>query len=98
MRYGSIAVPELIRLLNGLGSDPNTVEAKIFGGACVLEALKSQHRRLGVKNVATARTLLSEFQVPVSAEDVGGSSGRKVIFDLRDGSVWIKHLGRGEAQ
>lgn len=94
VRFGDVAVPLLIRKLLNLGAVKGNLEAKLFGGACVLDAMKSrvQSDHLGTKNVAVARKVLSEAGIPVVLEDIGGSSGRKLIFHSSNGSAWVKKL------
>jgi chemotaxis protein CheD len=86
-RYGSLAIPELIRRILAIGARPNALQAKIFGGAC-LNIHGESH--LSAENIAIARTYLAEAKIAILAEDVGGSSGRKLIFRIPDGEAWVK--------
>jgi chemotaxis protein CheD len=91
-RYGNVALERLIRKLLELGSRKQDLQAKLFGGACVIEAFKNKGTHLGRKNVKVARRLLAEEEIPVTSEDVGGGRGRKLIFHSDDGTVWVKRL------
>jgi chemotaxis protein CheD len=42
---------------------------------------------IGDENIAVARELLTRFNIPIVAEDVGGSRGRRVTFDTASGSI-----------
>jgi len=92
LRYGNVAVKRLIEKLLALGSTKQTLQAKLFGGACVLGAFRDKRNHLGMKNVQTALSLLAEERIPVVAEDVGGEQGRKVIFQTHDGAAWVRRL------
>lgn len=92
-RFGSTAIPELVERVVKLGAKRERLEAKIFGGACVMPTLKSAGGgSLGARNVEIARELLSKLSIPIVASDVGGARGRKVIFHTDDGTAWVKHL------
>lgn len=91
-RFGPAAVRQLIDAVLRLGASPRALEAKVFGGACVLEPAGTGRRALGAQNVAVARQLLAETQIPIRAEDVGGVRGRKLIFRVDDGAAWVRTL------
>jgi len=91
-RFGQTAVPWLIQALVAAGANRRQLQAKVFGGACVLRAFRSTAGNLGQKNVQTARALLLAEGIPVVAEDVDGERGRKLIFQTHDGSAWVRAL------
>ena len=92
-RYAQGAIEELIDHLRSLGAQRTRLTAKLFGGANVLHAFKDDMRHIGAANVAMARTLLAEQNIPIFAEDVGGSRGRKLVFSSHDGSASVRRLG-----
>jgi chemotaxis protein CheD len=91
-RFGDIAIGELLARLAKLGCDRRRLQAKLFGGACVLEAFRERKNHLGTQNVAIARALLASAAIAVVGENVGGRRGRKLVFCTDDGSAWIKEL------
>jgi chemotaxis protein CheD len=91
-RYGTIAVPLLIERVIALGARKHSLEAKVFGGAHVMGALSGRGGHLGEKNVELAFRLLWDAGIPVTAEDVNGERGRKVIFHTHNGSTWVRRL------
>lgn len=90
-RFGNIAVRSLIDQILALGSAKRDLQAKVFGGACVLESMRSA-AHLGIKNAQIARKILDEEGIPVIGEDMGGTRARKVIFHVADGSALVKLL------
>lgn len=95
-RYGDTAIPWLLARLEALGSQRRTLRAKLFGGASVGPGVRSSGRmHLGERNVELARRLLAELGISVVAEDLGGTSGRKLRFRTDDGTALIKKLGGG---
>lgn len=91
-RFGNIAIRELLDQLAQLGSQKHNLLAKMFGGACVLEAFRNRQHHLGMKNIEIARQLLESESIPLVGHDVGGERGRKVIFHTDDGAAWVKPL------
>ena len=89
LRYANFAITELLRQIRDLGGDRRRLEAKVFGGASVLAAAQRGHD-LGAKNVEVARERLRQERIGITAEDVGGTRGRKLVFLTWDGSVLIK--------
>ena len=91
-RFGNIAIKELLDQLAELGSQRHNLLAKLFGGACVLEAFSRPQNHLGMKNIEVARELLESESIPLVGHDVGGQRGRKLIFHTDDGAAWVKVL------
>ena len=93
-RFGNVAVRALIREVVAAGGRRRLLQAKVFGGACVLRAFKGvgTGTHLGQKNVEVARQILIDEGIPVAAEDVEGDRGRKLIFQTHDGAAWVRSL------
>lgn len=91
-RFGNIAIKELLDQLAQLGSQKQNLLAKMFGGACVLEAFRQRQHHLGTKNIEIAQELLKSESIPLVGHDVGGQRGRKLIFHTDDGTAWVKPL------
>jgi chemotaxis protein CheD len=93
-RFGNVAVRLLIREVIAAGAKRRALQAKLFGGACVLRAFKgsSVGGHLGSKNVQVARQILLDEGIPIAVEDVEGERGRKLIFQTHDGAAWVRSL------
>ena len=91
-RFGDSAVVLLIGRLLELGAHRGRLSAKLFGGACVLEAFRADEWSLGARNVEMAREQLAAASVPVVGEDVGGDLGRKLVFHVRTGAAWVRAI------
>jgi len=89
LRYANFAMSELLRQMMDLGAEARRMEAKVFGGACVLGNVRTG-QDLGSKNVEAARVRLAEERIRVIAEDVGGNRGRRLVFRTWDGSALVK--------
>jgi chemotaxis protein CheD len=90
-RFGDSAVGLLIERLLALGADRQRLKAKVFGGACVLEAFRDTPS-LGARNVEMAEQRLEAEGIPIIASDIGGYFGRKVVFDVSTGSAWVRAI------
>ena len=91
-RYGPSATQQLLDRMFALGARAETMTARLVGGANVLAAIRVTPS-LGERNAASAIEVLLAAGVLVSARDVGGEVGRKLVFSTRDGTAWIKPLG-----
>ena len=76
MRYGAYAMEVLINDLMKLGARRDRLEAKLFGGAKMMDALHD----VGAANAAFARRFLADEGIPVIAASLGGRSARRVEF------------------
>jgi chemotaxis protein CheD len=92
LRYGNVAIESLLQKLARAGTRVSNLRAKLFGGACVLDAMRGKEGHLGDKNVEMARKTLAAVEIPIVASDVGGARGRKLIFHPHDGSARVKLL------
>ena len=90
-RFGDSAVTLLIDRLLELGAGRRRLQAKVFGGACVLEAFRDTPS-LGARNVEMAQARLAADGIPVVGSDTGGEFGRKVVFDLATGAAWVRPI------
>jgi chemotaxis protein CheD len=91
-RFASSAVPLLVGALKARGAHgPYT--AKLAGGAALFADLLKTHGRIGERNVEAARAALTAAGIAVTAEDVGGTSGRSIVFDVETGRVAVRLAG-----
>jgi chemotaxis protein CheD len=91
-RFGDVAVRMVVEMLLARGSRVRDLQAKLFGGACVVHGV-TRDDHLGAKNVAAARALLDRYGVPVVAADVGGRCGRKLVYRTDSGLALVKVMG-----
>ncbi|MDY7228299.1 GAF domain-containing protein [Hyalangium rubrum] len=94
-RFGDTAIPALVSELERLGSQRQHLRAKVFGGAAVGGIAPGGKAGLGQRNAELARQLLGELGISLVAEDLGGTTGRKLRFRTDDGSALVKKLGGG---
>jgi chemotaxis protein CheD len=91
LRYGVFAMESLINEFMRHGSARADLEAKVFGGAAVVDSITSD---IGLQNAAFVREYLRFEGISVAAEDLGGLAPRKVVFFVESGLVRVKYLWR----
>jgi len=91
-RWSDIATTDLYEQLIVRGARPMRLQAKIFGGASILTRQVPGRFQIGERNVERAIALLRERKINISGKCVGGSSGRKIVFESHTGRVWVKQL------
>jgi chemotaxis protein CheD len=96
-RYGVNAMELLISDLMKLGADRRRFQAKVFGGGHVLNIRESLD---GVpqRNIDFVKRFLETEQIPVVREDLGGYQPRRVLFQTHTGKVFLRYLGKTEAE
>jgi chemotaxis protein CheD len=87
-RYGNFAMEHLINGLLKNGGNKNNFEIKLFGGSNV----NSSTNNIGLDNVEFAKKYLNLEGYTLSAQDVGGSHPRKIIYNPLDGNILLKRL------
>lgn len=92
-RHGPEAFRILMERLRAVGCRKEDLAAKVFGGASLGMPSAEAGHGLGERNVALARHLLELNEIRIEAVDVGGSYGRKLLFDTQQGTAWVETLG-----
>ncbi len=90
--YADVALQELLERMRTLGARLETVEAKLFGGACLTPQVQRRQQPLGDENVAHAIDYLRGCSIPVRESATGGWRARKLVFQTGNGSARVKVL------
>lgn len=89
-RYGVYAMELLINHLFKLGAVRQHLEAKVFGGANVLQGLT--HNNVGQRNAEFVLDYLHTEGIPVLAQDLLDIFPRKVYFFPETGKVLVRKI------
>jgi chemotaxis protein CheD len=84
-KYGDISTAYLIKLLKEMGSDLPQMKAHIIGGG----RNQKPGCTIGDENVKVAEEILSENKIEIVTKDVGGTTGRKVVFHNQTGEMLV---------
>lgn len=90
--YGNVATRTLIRIFLDQQPQKKYLEGMLFGGAAPVSMKDAME--VAEKNIHVARTLLKEAQIPIGVEDVGGTWGRKIIFNASSGESVVYRVER----
>ena len=88
--FGVHAMELLINEIMMLGGDRRYFQAKVFGGANVLNL--SDKGNVGKRNAAFIREFLENESIPILAEYLGGERGMQVLFETHTGRARMKLL------
>jgi chemotaxis protein CheD len=81
------------------GAVPSRIIVRMAGGANMLTAPGLANSfDIGTRNVDTAHVILKTLRLPISAEEVGGSTGRTVRMYITDGRMTIRMMGGQERE
>ncbi len=89
-QYGIYAVPELIQRMIRMGAKPSGLQAKIFGGAMNKNLLPQFN--VGLRNIALAKRILHEYEIPIVKSCVGTPFAQKIVFYTATGNVHVKPI------
>ncbi|MEM7098667.1 MAG: chemoreceptor glutamine deamidase CheD [Pseudomonadota bacterium] len=87
-RYGAYAMEHLLNSLFRCGLTRKELEIKVVGGGAVM----SSSVNVGARNISFVKQYLEQESFNVTATDVGGNNARRVVYDVVDGRMLVKHL------
>ncbi len=91
-KFADTAVPWMLQELSAKGAGRAGLTAKITGGAAMFGG--SGPIQIGAANLDAVVRLLEEQRIPIVAQHVGGSKGRRVTFDSHTGDVIVEIVGQ----
>ena len=89
-KFADTAVPALAKAVRKICRKEGCLSAKIAGGANIFSNLNDNGLPIGVKNVKAVKTALDANRISLVSEDVGGSYGRRIAFNIGSGDVTIR--------
>lgn len=92
-RFVDSGIDVVLETMIDQGARMSRLEAKVVGGASILQFASNDGAPIGERNVAVAHQVLDQRGIPIVAEETGGDSGRRVSFDAATGDV---HVRRGD--
>ena len=94
-RYGAFAMELLINELMKAGARRGSLEAKIFGGAAVIQGMTQLN--VGKQNVDFVERFLAQERIPIVSKDVLDVTPRKVCLFPKSGRAIMKKLAPATA-
>ncbi len=93
LSHGSYAMELLINELMKNGAARHRLQAKLFGGANVIESRYA----IGRMNAEFAHNYLAGENIPIVSESLGGEQGRRIRFWPTTGRVQMRLLNKEDA-
>ena len=87
-RYGSYALPSLLKMMSDRGANMKRLQAKVYGGASVLGNMNIG-KGIGSTNADVAWKILEQYKIPVLEQNTGGTRGRRIVFNTAN--FQVKH-------
>ena len=96
-KFADSAIIELINQLARVGVARNMLVAKIAGGAHMFgRSQNNDMLKIGERNAAASIAILKQLNIPVIANDTGGTYGRTIELNMENGALKIRSVGAGE--
>jgi chemotaxis protein CheD len=90
-KFADTAVEILVNEASSAGAVRTKLRAKIAGGAAMFG--NDNGATLGDRNADAVRAMLKALKIPLIAEDVGGTKGRKMSLNPATGEVLVEIIG-----
>jgi chemotaxis protein CheD len=94
LKYADFAIEGMVEEILGRGGATGRLAAKLVGGAHMFRMSRNAVLDIGARNLEACRRKLRQLEIPILAEDVGGSWGRSIELSLTDGSVLVRSIRR----
>lgn len=95
-KYADTAIPDMLDEILKMGARRSALTAKIAGGAQMFNFGDKNVTTLniGERNVEATKRILDELKIRLLAEETRENYGRTMIFNLVDGTVYIRTVGK----
>ncbi|MBN2414476.1 chemotaxis protein CheD [bacterium] len=93
-KYADTAVQALFARMSEMGCNREDLIASLIGGASLFGSRLSNGGRkpIGIENFEAVKKELGMFRLSIHREDIGGDTGRRVVFDCDTGEIEITNL------
>lgn len=97
-KYADTGIKALYEDMKTKGAKPMYIKAKIAGGAHMFNFNNGKNSifTIGEKNVIACKKTLKKLNIPIVSEDVLGTIGRTITFDIVSCKLSVKSVGKDE--
>ncbi len=92
-KFADAGTELLIEEMERVGATVRKIRAKFAGGSDMLD-FSDGGSGIGDRNVEQVRETLTEYNIPIEGEDVGGDHGRSLRFETETGDLVVKSANR----
>jgi chemotaxis protein CheD len=86
--YANTGIPHFIHQAYLMGAQKKNLHICLVGGSLFSE--KEDLFQIGLKNYLTAKKILAKNNIPLAAEDVGGTKPRTLTLDIIHGKITVQ--------
>ncbi len=90
-KFADTAIPEMLKLIRELGTPTHGLVAKFAGGGNMFGG--SGPLQIGDANAKAVTAALKQLGIRVAGEDVGGTKGRRIVFDSATCTLTVERAG-----
>ncbi|MFB6179276.1 MAG: chemotaxis protein CheD [Halorientalis sp.] len=93
-KFADTGIELLIDEMEQVGASTRRIEAKVAGGSDMLD-FSENGSGIGVRNIEQVEETLSDLDIPIVSQDVGGDHGRSLKLDGSTGDLTVKSANKG---
>ena len=90
-KFADTAIPEVLRLMEEQGANPEGVVARVVGGASMFGG--EGPVQIGRSNIEAVEEALQQANISIKARHVGKAKGRRVTLDCDTGELIVEVVG-----
>lgn len=94
-KFADTGLAKMLELMKKSGADPLWITARLVGGASMFKNINTDGNscmfNIGQSNVLACREFLKNERIRLTGEEVLGSAGRTMRFDLSTGRIWVRY-------
>lgn len=96
-KYADELLEVFLSFIRTQGTDPHEYEIKLFGGGNMFPELSNatDSTNVSMKNIQAIRQLVKAHGLQVKSQHLGGNGYRNILFDMRDGYVYMSFMSSG---
>jgi chemotaxis protein CheD len=91
-KYADTAVQALVAEMVKRGASTGRLTATCAGGASMFAARTREKQTVGDRNFEAVLDCLNRHRIPIRTRDIGGTAGRRIVFDCSSGMICISTL------
>ena len=94
-KYADVGLPVMLDRMKKIGAEPLWMTAKLIGGASMFKSTMANGAggfNIGESNVAACKEYLKKEKIRLAGEEVLGTKGRTMRFDLLTGKIAVRYV------
>lgn len=94
-KYADVGLPVMLGRMKKLGAEPLWMTARLVGGASMFKTTNTNGAggfNIGESNVAACKEFLKKEKIRLAGEEVLGTKGRTMRFDLLTGKIFVRYV------